>query len=198
MSTITTDLVAQIHACTLCQDFLPLVPKPVFQLQPQAGILIAGQAPGIKAHQSGKPFDDASGRRLRDWMGISETTFYDPSRVAILPMGFCYPGKGRSGDLPPRPECAQTWRQQALSILTEIHLILVIGRYALDWHIPDHHGSLADIVYRGINEEQKLFPLPHPSPRNNRWLKQHPWFEQQLLPKLRQRVSNALDPPDDL
>ena len=192
MTTTADDLITQMRGCTLCQPFLPLAPKPVFQLQPQARILIAGQAPGVKAHQSGKPFDDASGRRLRDWMGLSEADFYDSAKVAILPMGFCYPGKGRSGDLPPRPECAQTWRQQALATLTELKLILVIGRYAITWHMPDHQGSLTEAVSQGFSTGQKLLPLPHPSPRNNRWLKQNPWFEQQLLPQLRQRVDMAL------
>ncbi|AJQ96196.1 uracil-DNA glycosylase family protein [Gynuella sunshinyii] len=193
MSVSGDDLSDRIRACRLCQAFLPLPPKPVFQLHTDARILIAGQAPGLKAHESGRPFDDASGQRLRNWMGVSEQTFYDQTKVAILPMGFCYPGKGRSGDLPPRPECAQAWRDGVLASLKHLQLILVIGRYALDWHLPDHQGRpLADVVSQGYRNEQGIFPLPHPSPRNNRWLKQHPWFEESLLPGLREQVTLAL------
>jgi uracil-DNA glycosylase len=176
----------------LCAAHLPLGPRPVLQAHASARILIAGQAPGRKVHASGVPFDDASGERLRAWLGMGRETFYDPRQVAILPMGFCYPGTGRSGDLPPRPECAPAWRQSLLGHLPHLRLTLVLGQYALAWHLPGHRGTLTGAVRQWRNHGPALLALPHPSPRNNGWLRQNPWFEAELLPELRTRVARAL------
>lgn len=185
-------LLQAVRACTLCAPHLPLGPRPVLQVDQAARILIAGQAPGRKAHASGVPFDDASGERLRSWMGISRDTFYDPRCCAILPMGFCYPGSGHSGDLPPRPECAPAWRAALLAAMPQVQLTLVIGQYAMAYHLPQHKGPLTEAVRAWRSYGPGLVPLPHPSPRNNGWLKRHPWFEAELLPALRARVAVAL------
>ncbi|HMO46436.1 MAG TPA: uracil-DNA glycosylase family protein [Rubrivivax sp.] len=185
----TSALLRQVRACTLCAPHLPLGPRPVLQLHPAARILVAAQAPGRKVHASGIPFDDASGERLRGWLGLTRAQFYDSRLVAILPMGMCYPGKGRSGDLPPRPECAPRWRAELLQRLRHVQLTLVIGRYAMAYHLPDEHAPLGDAVRRWRAHWPALVPLPHPSPRNNGWLARHPWFEQELLPQLRERVA---------
>ena len=187
-----TSLLAEVRACTLCAKDLPLGPRPVLQMLGSARILIAGQAPGRKVHASGIPFDDASGERLRMWLGITRAVFYDPKQIALLPMGFCYPGTGKSGDLPPRPECAAEWRKPLLSRLKNIQLTLVIGQYAQSYHLPDETGSLTEIVHNWKKHWPHIVPLPHPSPRNNIWLKRNPWFEKKLLPALRDRVSEAL------
>ena len=189
-------LLAEVRACTLCAAHLPLGPRPVLQLHPSARILIAGQAPGRKVHESGVPFDDASGDRLRAWLGVSRDTFYDARQIAILPMGFCFPGTGKSGDLPPRPECALAWRAQLLSHLKHLELTVVIGQYALDHHLPGTGGaaggSVTQTVHGWRNHGPQTMPLPHPSPRNNIWLKRNPWFEVDLLPALRARVAGVL------
>jgi uracil-DNA glycosylase len=164
----------------------------VVQVHPLARILIAGQAPGRKVHESGIPFDDASGERLRDWLGITRDVFYDAQSVAILPMGFCYPGTGKSGDLPPRPECAPAWRAPLLSHLKNVQLTLVIGQYAQAYHFPDNSTSLTELVQGWRKDWPGTLPLPHPSPRNNLWLKRNPWFEKDLLPVLRKRVATVL------
>lgn len=194
-------LLADVRACTLCAAHLPLGPRPVLQVRGSAKILIAGQAPGRKVHESGVPFDDASGERLRAWLGVSRSTFYDSQQISILPMGFCYPGTGTSGDLPPRPECATAWRTQLLAHLKSIQLTLVLGQYALDFHLPVLHqpvaaGSAAQSVTAKVLDWRKHWPqiiaLPHPSPRNNPWLKRNPWFEAELLPELKSRVAQVL------
>lgn len=189
-------LLAEVRACTLCAAHLPLGPRPVLQLHPSARILIAGQAPGRKVHESGVPFDDASGDRLRAWLGVSRDTFYDARQIAILPMGFCFPGTGKSGDLPPRPECALAWRAQLLSHLKHLELTVVIGQYALDHHLPGTGGAAGGSVTQTVqgwrNHGPQTMPLPHPSPRNNIWLKRNPWFEVDLLPVLRARVAGVL------
>ncbi len=186
-------LAADIRACTICHD-LPLGPKPIFKLSSKARILIVGQAPGRLTHAAGLPFDDVSGDRLRDWMGVDRATFYDDPRIGILPMGFCYPGKGSGGDLPPRTECAEAWRTKALAYMPNVELTLVIGRYAMDWHLPDVQGARISDVAR---DWQRFWPdhivLPHPSPRNNRWLRQNPFFEAELLPRVRERVERILN-----
>lgn len=187
-------VIDKIKACRLCAAHLPLGPRPVFQISSTAKILIAAQAPGIRVHNSGRPFTDPSGERLRDWMGIDETIFYDPVRTAIVPMGFCYPGTGVRGDMPPRPECAPTWRKALLSTIEDLRLTLVIGQYAHAWHLGRRRGkTLTETVknwqaFAGDN----IIPLPHPSPRNNIWLRKNPWFEDEVLPVLRARVSAAL------
>ena len=185
-------LLAEIRGCRLCAEHLPLGPRPVVQFHPSARILVAGQAPGRKVHESGIPFDDASGERLRSWLGLPRETFYDPKLVAILPMGFCYPGTGSSGDLPPRPECAPAWRERLLGRLTKLQLTVVIGRYAQAYHLRDETTSLTDIVRRWRDYGPGIVPLPHPSPRNNIWLARNPWFEKELIPVLRKRVSLTL------
>lgn len=185
-------LVSEIRACTLCSIHLPLGPRPVLQVHPDASILIAGQAPGRRVHESGVPFRDASGVRLRAWMGINENVFYDPRRVAILPMGFCFPGSGRSGDNPPRPECAATWRESVMKHLGRIRLTLVLGQYALAYHLGPTAGSVTDTVASWRAYWPDKLPLPHPSPRNQSWFKRNPWFEDDVLPNLRARVEEVL------
>jgi uracil-DNA glycosylase len=187
-----TSLLTKVRACTLCEAYLPHGVRPVLQLHPQARVLIAGQAPGRKVHESGVPFDDASGDRLREWMGVSRETFYDPKKIAILPMGFCYPGTGKSGDLPPRPECAPAWREQLLSHLDGLEVTLLVGQYAQADYLKQKQISLTDTVLAWKSYWPKNIPLPHPSPRNNIWLSRNPWFEKELVPKLRQRVAEAL------
>lgn len=172
---------------------MPLGPNPVLQCSNEAIILIAGQAPGKKVHASGIPFDDASGDRLRDWLGITRDIFYDASRFAILPMGFCYPGTGKSGDLPPRPECAEKWRETLLARMPRIELTLLLGRYAQDYHFDAGKRSLTELVTAWRDYWPTYLPLPHPSPRNNRWLKQNPWFEAEILPELKTRVNQLLE-----
>lgn len=198
--TAFASLIDKARACTLCAGHLPLGPRPVFQLHQSARILVAGQAPGKKVHETGIPFNDPSGDRLRTWMGISRDTFYDDRCVAILPMGFCYPGAGQSGDLPPRSECAEAWRGVLLSYLQNIKLMLVIGRYAQAYHLSQQSGgtglSLTETVRDWRKSWPTVVPLPHPSPRNNRWFKRNPWFEQELIPALRIRVAEILKPID--
>lgn len=185
-------LLGKARACTLCEAQLPLGPRPVLQLHPEARILIAGQAPGLKVHKTGIPFDDASGERLREWLGVSASEFYDAKKIAIMPMGFCYPGKGKSGDLPPRPECAPKWRELLLQRLKNIQLTLVIGQYAMAYHLPNESRKVTEVVANWRAHWPDVVPLPHPSPRNNIWLKRHPWFAEQVIPLLQQRVRQVL------
>jgi uracil-DNA glycosylase len=186
-------LAFKVRACTLCAAHLPLGPRPVLQVSRTARILIAGQAPGRKVHASGIPFDDASGDRLREWIGLDRETFYDAKRVAILPMGFCYPGTGKAGDLPPRPECATAWRAKILGEMQGIGLTLVIGQYALNWHLGSRNkATLTETVQTWREFQPLVWPLPHPSPRNNLWLKRNPWFTRDVLPALREQVQATL------
>lgn len=165
----------------------------MFQLAPTARILIVGQAPGRRVHETGIPFNDPSGERLRSWMGVDAPVFYDAARIALLPMGFCYPGTGKSGDLPPRPECAPQWRQQLLDFLPDIQLTLVIGQYAHDWHLGHQQKeTLTQTVKNWKQYWPKVLALPHPSPRNNIWLKKNPWFEDEILPVLKLRIAQLL------
>ena len=183
----------QILACTICESFLPHGVNPVVQINPKAKILIAGQAPGRKVHESNIPFNDASGKRLRDWMGVSDELFYDPEVVAIVPMGFCFPGTGKSGDLPPKPECAKKWRSPLLEQLPNIELTILIGLYAMKWHLKKEMAStLTETVKNWKNYPDNIFPVPHPSPRNFGWLRKNPWFEDDVLPHLKQRISKLL------
>jgi len=181
MATLSS-LLTDVRSCKICEKHLPLGPRPIVQLHAKTSILIAGQAPGRKAHESGIPFDDASGNRLRQWLGMSKDVFYDPRKVAILPMGFCYPGTGKSGDFPPRPECASEWRDKLLERLKYLQLTLVIGQYAQKFHLPENQGTVTEIVRAWERGWPTVVPLPHPSPRNNRWLKSNAWFEDELLP----------------
>ena len=188
-------LVANVRKCTLC-DGLPLGPKPIFQAHESAKILIVGQAPGRRAHESGIPFDDPSGDRLRLWLGVDKATFYDATKIALLPMGFCYPGTGKGGDLPPRPECAPAWREQLLAALPDIEFTLVIGMYAQKWHLGDLRSrTLTETVSDWQQFWPDILPLPHPSPRNIRWFRQNAWFEDDILPKLAHRVASILEQP---
>ena len=182
----------EIAACRLCAAQLPLGPRPVCQLGAGARVLIIGQAPGRRVHESGRPFDDPSGRRLRDWMGIDEAEFYDPERVAITPMGLCFPGTGSSGDLPPRPECAPAWHARAHALMPDIALTLLLGRWAQRAYLPGGSDKLTETVERWREHWPARITLPHPSPRNNRWLVRNPWFEAELLPVLRARVAEVL------
>lgn len=185
-------LLSQVRACTLCAAHLPLGPRPVFQVHPSASVLVAAQAPGRKVHETGLPFNDVSGDRLRLWMGVSRETFYDARQIALVPMGFCFPGTGAAGDLPPRPECAPAWRAQLLARLSKVKLTLVIGRYAQAYHLPGAGASVTNVVRAWRQHAPCVMPLPHPSPRNNRWIKRNPWFEAELLPALRLRVAEVL------
>lgn len=185
-------LLRRVRACTICAPCLPLGPRPVLQAGAGARILIAGQAPGRRVHASGVPFDDASGERLCAWLGLPREVFYDPQRVAILPMGFCYPGRGASGDAPPRPECAPAWRAALLARLPRVALTVVLGRYALAWHMPDGPRGVTQAVRDWRRHWPAAVALPHPSPRNNGWLQRNPWFEAELLPLVRARVAEVL------
>lgn len=191
--TSLASLLTDVRACTVCAEHLPLGPRPVLQLHGSARLLIAGQAPGRKVHDTGIPFNDASGDRLRTWLGVSREVFYDATQVAILPMGFCFPGTGKSGDLPPRPECAPLWRASLLSRLKNLELTLVIGQYAQAYHLPNEAASLTEIVQAWRKHWPHTIALPHPSPRNNLWLKRNPWFEKELVPLLQARVSEVLE-----
>jgi uracil-DNA glycosylase len=187
-----SNLLRDIRACTICSAHLPLGPRPVLQMSASAKILIVGQAPGRKVHDTGVPFNDASGDRLRDWTGLSREQFYDAKKIALLPMGFCYPGTGKSGDLPPRPECAAAWRRQLLAHLKNVQMTLVIGQYALAYHLPDARGTLTQTVAAWREHFPAVLPMPHPSPRNNMWLRKNPWFEERVIPSLRAQVSHIL------
>ena len=186
-------LLKQVRACQVCASHLPLGARPVLQANARARILIAGQAPGRRVHETGIPFNDVSGDRLRTWLGIERDTFYDASKIALLPMGFCYPGSGASGDLPPRPECAPLWREQLLRRLPNIALTLVIGQYAMAWHLGDRRqANLTATVAAWRSFWPEVLPMPHPSPRNQRWMRNNPWFEADVLPALQRRVQELI------
>ncbi|ABR91550.1 uracil-DNA glycosylase [Janthinobacterium sp. Marseille] len=190
----TKMLHAEIAACTNCAPNLPLGPRPVVQFSRTARILIISQAPGTKVHASGIPWDDQSGARLREWLGISPQDFYNPEKVAIMPMGFCYPGKGKSGDLPPRPECAPLWHDKILAQLPPDHLTLLVGSYAQARYLPPTAPRLqTDRVEAFASFLPAFFPLPHPSWRCVSWMTRNPWFESKLLPILRDTVQKRLD-----
>jgi len=185
-------LLNKVRRCKLCTD-LPLGPKPLVQVSATAKILVAGQAPGRRAHESGVPFDDASGDRLRAWLGVDRETFYDPNSIALLPMGFCFPGTGKSGDLPPRRECPPAWRERLLAGMPGIRLTVLIGLYAHRWHLGDASSkTLTENVANWQRFWPDIVPLPHPSPRNRAWLSKHPEVEKILLPRLRERVAELL------
>ncbi|MEO1654417.1 MAG: uracil-DNA glycosylase family protein [Bacteroidota bacterium] len=186
-------LLNEIRACEVCTSHLALGPRPIVEGHPQSRLLIIGQAPGRKVHESGIPWDDASGKNLRAWLGISADTFYDVEQVALLPMGFCFPGTGKSGDLPPRPECAPLWHERLLDQMKEVRLILLIGKYAQDYYLKKKaQKNLTETVKQYRSYLPKYFPLPHPSPRNNIWQKKNPWFKEALIPTLQTRVQEAL------
>ncbi|GAC1624551.1 MAG: uracil-DNA glycosylase family protein [Nevskia sp.] len=189
------NLLNEIRGCRICTTQLPNPPRPIVRASATAGLLIIGQAPGRKVQETGIPWNDASGKRLREWLQVDDASFYDEQRVALVPMGFCYPGKGTSGDLPPRPECAPLWHPRLLAALPEVRLTLLIGAYAQARYL----GAAA--IKAGLTEtvaayrehlSRGYFVLPHPSPRNQGWLKQNPWFELEALSELRLRVAAAL------
>ncbi len=191
-------LIEDIGACRLCAlrfaaTATAHAPRPVVWFRPGARLLIAGQAPGARVHESGRPFTDRSGDRLRDWLGLSEAAFYDQSRVAIVPMAFCFPGyDAKGGDLPPPPVCAATWRVPVMAALGAVPLVLAVGGAAIRWHLGLRDVTQAVADWRG-SAARGVFPLPHPSWRNTGWLKRNPWFEAELLPALRERVQEVMD-----
>ncbi|WP_233857260.1 uracil-DNA glycosylase family protein [Paraburkholderia sp. HD33-4] len=186
-------LLQDIRSCTLCAPVLPHAPRPVLAASARARILIIGQAPGARVHASGVPWSDASGARLRTWLGVDDTTFYDASKFALVPMGFCFPGRGASGDLPPRPECAGRWHRELLAQMRSVKLTLLIGQYAQRFGLGDAFGpTLTDTLVRWTEFGPHLMPLPHPSPRNIAWFKRNPWFECEVLPTLRAHVATVL------
>ena len=186
-------LLAAVRDCRICEAQLPLGPRPVLRAAETARILLVGQAPGVRVHMTGIPWDDPSGERLREWMEVGKDVFYDESRIAIIPMGYCYPGRGKGGDLPPRRECAELWLDHLLAKLPRIELTLLIG-----WHAQRHYlghrrkSSLAETTKAWREYAPRYIPLPHPSPRNTPWLQRNSWFEQQLLPELRVRIGALL------
>jgi len=182
-------LLAEIRACRVCAAELPHPPRPVLRVGAGARLLIVGQAPGRRVHETGIPWNDPSGDRLRDWLQLDRPAFYDETRIAIVPTGFCYPGTGRGGDLPPRPECAPLWHPRLREALPGIRLTLLIGAYAQAHYLADRRrATLGATVAAWADYLPGLFPLPHPSPRNRLWLKRNPWFEAEVIPALRERV----------
>lgn len=186
------NLLEEVRACRLCAEFLPHQPRPVVRLGEHAKLLIIGQAPGRKVHVSGLPWDDPSGDRLRQWLGLAKDEFYDSRAVAMVPMGFCYPGKGKSGDLPPRPECAPNWHARLLAKLPSTQLTLLVGRYAQQYYLGDNGALVADLIRQTDWQRADVLPLVHPSPRNRHWLNTHPWFEQTVVPILRARIAQLM------
>jgi len=188
------DVLAKARACRVCAAHLPLGPRPVLRAAEGARLLIVGQAPGTKVHESGVPWDDPSGDRLRAWLGVDRVTFYDEGRVAILPMGFCYPGRhARGGDLPPRKECAPLWHEPVRARLPEVALTLLVGQYAQAYYLgPRRKASLTETVRAWRAYAPEFLPTPHPSWRSTNWLKRNPWFEAEVLPALRRRVRALL------
>lgn len=186
-------LLEDIRACTICAPVLPHTPRPIVRASAASRILIIGQAPGARVHASGIPWSDASGARLRTWLNVDEPTFYDETKFALVPMGFCFPGHGKSGDLPPRPECAAHWHHNLLNQLRSVQLTLLIGQYAQRFGLGEKGGAtLTDTLTRWREYGPQTIPLPHPSPRNIAWFKRNPWFEEEVLPTLRERVTQAL------
>ena len=185
-------LLTSIRSCTLCADFLDHDPRPVLSAHRSCKLAIIGQAPGAVVHRTGVPWDDKSGENLRRWLSLDKEEFYDPKRVALVPMGFCYPGKGKSGDLPPRKECAPAWHEKVFAEMPNLELTLLIGKYAQDYYLPTNGRTLIETVRRFSDYLPDRFPLPHPSPRNNLWQAKNKWFASEVLPALQNRVSDVL------
>jgi uracil-DNA glycosylase len=186
-------LLTEIRNCRTCEHSLPLGPNPVLRANKSSRVLLIGQAPGTRVHASGIPWDDPSGDRLREWLGVNRQQFYDERLFAIIPMGFCYPGKGKSGDLPPRPECAPLWHEKLSSHMPDIKLTLLIGQYAQNYYLQDNFKNLTDRVKNWRQSASNHLPLPHPSPRNQIWLKKNPWFASELVPQLSARINKILN-----
>lgn len=188
------DLLLEIKNCTICADKLELGTNPILAAHPESKVVIIGQAPGVIVHRTSIPWDDKSGERLRQWLSVDKSTFYDPKKIALIPMGFCYPGKGKTGDLPPRPECAPTWHDLLFSKMNKSKLIILIGAYAQAYYLKESkRKTLTETVKNYSDYLPEYFVLPHPSPRNNIWMKKNPWFEMDLLPQLKESVDNALN-----
>jgi len=193
--TALDSLLKEVAACQLCAEHLPLGPRPVVQLHPEARLLIVGQAPGTKVHETGIPFNDPSGDRLRSWLGVNRETFYDPAKIALMPTGFCYPGRAhRGGDLPPRKECAPRWHGRLRPLLGGVRLTLLVGQYAQAHYLGRRRKRTLGETVRAWEEYlPEFWPTPHPSWRVNYWLKRNPWYEEQALPALRRRVTEILE-----
>ncbi len=186
-------LLKEIRACAVCKEHLVLGPRPIVAAHPDARIVIIGQAPGTKVHATGVPWDDPSGRQLRKWLNVSDEVFYDEKQIALVPMGFCYPGKGKSGDLPPRPECAPLWHERLMHSLPNLELIILIGMYAQGYYLKkEAKKTLTETVKNYKSYQPTNFPLPHPSPRNRFWLTKNPWFERDVIPELQEKVAKTL------
>lgn len=196
MSTTSLNhLLSEIRDCTVCQEHLEHGPRPIVQAGAKARIVIIGQAPGRRVHQSGVPWDDPSGRTLRRWLNLTDDQFYDPDIVGLVPMGFCYPGSAPSGDKPPRPECAPLWHEPLLSELHADRLDIIIGTYAQKRYIPNRKKSLTETVANWATYLPNQVVLPHPSPRNQHWLTKNPWFEAETLPAIQHRIAEVIDEP---
>lgn len=186
-------LLREVRGCTLCRKYLPLGPRPILRASTSAKILVVGQAPGRKVHETGIPWNDPSGDLLREWMGVSKEIFYDVTRIAIIPTGFCYPGKGPHGDLPPRPECAPLWHPQLAALMPQIELVVLVGQYAQAAILRDaRKPNLTATVWNYADYAPRYIPLPHPSPRNRLWLKRNPWFARDIIPRLREKIRALL------
>jgi uracil-DNA glycosylase len=186
-------LLTAIRSCAICKEHLPLGPNPIVTAHPDARVIIIGQAPGTKVHKTSIPWDDPSGKQLRKWLNCDTETFYDPTKVSLVPMGFCYPGKGKTGDLPPRPECAPEWHEQLLSKMPNIQLIILIGMYSQKYYLKGTAKKTLTETVRNYEEyAPKIIPLPHPSPRNRFWLTKNPWFDVEVVPMLKSAFAKAV------
>ncbi|HLW41464.1 MAG TPA: uracil-DNA glycosylase family protein [Flavobacterium sp.] len=184
------ELLQQIRKCTVCEAFLPLGANPVVQAHPESKIVIIGQAPGLKVHQSNIPWNDASGDQLRKWLGVNKEQFYDPKLFALVPMGFCYPGKGTSGDLPPRKECAPLWHSRLFAQMKEAELVFLIGQYAQKYYLKEKkYKTITENIQNYKEFMPDYFPLPHPSPRNFIWMNKNQWFVEKVLPEVKNKVA---------
>ena len=188
------DLLEDIQRCTICSKHLELGPRPVVCAHPKSKIVIIGQAPGTKVHNSGIPWDDASGKQLRKWLNVTDQQFYNEKLFAIVPMGFCYPGKGKTGDLPPRPECAPQWHESLFNLMPNLELVILIGKYAQDYYLNKRaKKTLTETVANYKDYLPKYYVLPHPSPRNRFWIMQNPWFEKEVIPVLKELVKVVIN-----
>jgi len=186
-------LLQNIRQCDICKSHLPLGPRPIVTAHPDSKIVIIGQAPGTSVHKTGVPWDDPSGRQLRKWLGVTDAVFYEASKIALVPMGFCYPGKGKTGDLPPRPECAPQWHNVLLDKMPLVELVILIGMYAQKYYLQKEAKKTLTETVRAYKEYlPQYLPLPHPSPRNRFWLTKNPWFNDIVIPELQKRVQNSL------
>ena len=186
-------LITEAQSCRLCKECLPLGPRPVFSIHPKSKVLIIGQAPGTKVHATGIPWNDLSGEELRRWMGVDRELFYNPEIFGIMPMGFCYPGRGKGGDMPPRPECGPTWHERMRAEMSQVQLTLLIGQYAQKYYLGSmRKNTLTQTVMAYEEYLPDFFPLVHPSPRNRMWQRRNPWFETKFIPVLQERVHGII------